>query len=151
MVLTGGYHSHSHVIDLQRRVNTTIPVQFLDKRGKQVGIPRYYRNKRLLGTVPIVTTQPPVVIETPERMDRSRPDGIRQDVTMSDVSRESRCSTMNGEFDPNSSANPSQNLCPTQDLTQRITMGTWHPKENIFAVAKHNSLFIYTEKRQTSS
>ena len=26
-------------------------------------------------------------------------------------------------------------------------MGAWHPTENTFAVAKHNSLFIYTEKR----
>ena len=30
-------------------------------------------------------------------------------------------------------------------------MGTWHPQENTFAVAKHNSLFIYTEKRSTTS
>lgn len=38
MVLTGGYHSHTHVIDLQRRINTTIGVRFMDKRGKQCGI-----------------------------------------------------------------------------------------------------------------
>ena len=29
-------------------------------------------------------------------------------------------------------------------------MGTWHPKENTFAVGKYNSLYIYTEKRQGS-
>jgi len=51
MVLTGGYHSQAHVIDLQRRINTTINVQFCDKRGKQCGAPRLYKNKRLLGTV----------------------------------------------------------------------------------------------------
>lgn len=34
------------------------------------------------------------------------------------------------------------------DMTQKIKMGAWHPEENTFAVAKHNSLFIYTEKRQ---
>lgn len=34
MVLTGSYHSHAHVIDLQRRINTTIEVKFMDKRGK---------------------------------------------------------------------------------------------------------------------
>ena len=33
------------------------------------------------------------------------------------------------------------------DLTHKIKMGTWHPTENTFAVSKHNSLFIYTEKR----
>ena len=33
------------------------------------------------------------------------------------------------------------------DMTQKIKMGAWHPQENTFAVAKHNSLFIYTEKR----
>ena len=30
------------------------------------------------------------------------------------------------------------------DMSQKITLGTWHPKENTFAVAKHNSLFLYT-------
>lgn len=43
------------------------------------------------------------------------------------------------------------NYAPSSDLSQRISMGTWHPKENTFAVAKHNSLFIYTEKRSTTS
>lgn len=43
------------------------------------------------------------------------------------------------------------NMTPTNDLSQRIQMGTWHPKDNTFAVAKHNSLFIYTEKRSISS
>ena len=33
------------------------------------------------------------------------------------------------------------------DMTQKIKMGAWHPQENTFAVAKFNSLFIYTEKR----
>jgi hypothetical protein len=33
------------------------------------------------------------------------------------------------------------------DMTQKIKMGTWHPFENTFAVAKYNSLYIYTEKR----
>ena len=42
-------------------------------------------------------------------------------------------------------------MTPTNDLSQRISMGTWHPRENTFAVAKHNSLFIYAEKRQSSS
>ena len=73
-------------------------------------------------------------------MNRSRPNGVKSDVIMSDESR----STMQDDYNPNNPVNPPQNLCPTQDLTQRITMGTWHPKENIFAVAKHNSLFIYT-------
>lgn len=43
--------------------------------------------------------------------------------------------------------NKEPNMTPTNDLSQRISMGTWHPRENTFAVAKHNSLFIYTEKR----
>ena len=36
------------------------------------------------------------------------------------------------------------------DLTHKIKMGSWHPTENTFAVAKHNSLFIYTQKRSTN-
>ncbi len=51
MVLTGSYHAHAHVIDLQRRVNTTIDVKFMDKRGKQAGVSRFYKNKRLIGSV----------------------------------------------------------------------------------------------------
>lgn len=47
MALTGSYFSHAHVIDMQRRINTTIEVRFMDKRGKHVGIPRNYKNKRL--------------------------------------------------------------------------------------------------------
>ena len=36
-------------------------------------------------------------------------------------------------------------------MTQKIKMGAWHPSENTFAVAKFNSLFIYTEKRSQHS
>lgn len=32
----------------------------------------------------------------------------------------------------------------------KLKMGAWHPKENTFAVAKYNSLFVYTEKRHSS-
>lgn len=47
MALTGSYNSNAHVIDLQRRINTTIDVRFLDKRGKYVGVARNYKNRRL--------------------------------------------------------------------------------------------------------
>ncbi len=30
------------------------------------------------------------------------------------------------------------------DMSSKIMLGTWHPKDNTFAVAKHNSLFLYT-------
>jgi hypothetical protein len=40
-------------------------------------------------------------------------------------------------------------LIPSNDLSQRISMGSWHPKENTYAVAKHNSLFLFTEKRSS--
>lgn len=48
MVLTGSYNSHAHVIDLQRRINTTIEVKFMDKRGKNTGVIRQYKGKRLM-------------------------------------------------------------------------------------------------------
>lgn len=47
MALTGTYNSHAHVVNMQKRVNTTIDVGFVDKRGKKVGIPRNYKGKRL--------------------------------------------------------------------------------------------------------
>lgn len=47
MVLTGSYSSHAHVIDMQRRINTTLEMQFLDKRGKILGTQRAYKGKRL--------------------------------------------------------------------------------------------------------
>ena len=34
-------------------------------------------------------------------------------------------------------------------MTKKIKMSAWHPQENTFAVVKDNSLFIYTEKRQS--
>jgi hypothetical protein len=54
-----------------------------------------------------------------------------------------------GNADGNQDA--SLKMTPSNDLSQRISMGAWHPKENIFTVAKHNSLFIYTEKRSIGS
>ena len=39
----------------------------------------------------------------------------------------------------------------SNDLSQRISLGTWHPAENTFCVAKHNSLFIFAEKRSSSN
>ena len=42
------------------------------------------------------------------------------------------------------------NLLPSNDLSQLINLGSWHPKENTFAVAQHNSLFLFTEKRSSS-
>ena len=42
-------------------------------------------------------------------------------------------------------------MTPTNDLKLKISMGAWHPKDNTFAVAKHNSLFVYTEKRSITT
>ena len=42
---------HAHILDLQRHINTTIPVNFMDKRGKACGIQRTYKNKRVIGSV----------------------------------------------------------------------------------------------------
>jgi len=50
-----------------------------------------------------------------------------------------------------SAAEGQRSMNPSNDLSQRIIMGAWHPKDNTFAVAKHNSLFIYSEKRTVSS
>ena len=44
----------------------------------------------------------------------------------------------------------SSNQVPCADMSYRISMGTWHPKENTFAVARYNSMFLYTEKRSQS-
>lgn len=104
MVLTGSYYSHAHVIDMQRRINTTIDVRFMDKRGKNTGVPRFYKNKRLQGSI------------------MPSADSTKED----------------SKDGPKASKN---------DFGGRISMGTWHPKEQTFAVAKYNSLFIYSEKR----
>ena len=58
----------------------------------------------------------------------------------------------NGSMAPSAMQKPyvsTFNLIPSNDLSQRISMGSWHPKENTFAVAKHNSLFLFTEKRSS--
>ena len=51
MVLTGSYHSHAHVIDMQKRINTTIDVKFMEKRGKHAGQVRTYKGKKLQGSI----------------------------------------------------------------------------------------------------
>lgn len=58
MVLTGSYHSHAHVIDLQKRINTTIDIRFMDKRGKNTGASRNYKHKRLQGSVNLPPVEP---------------------------------------------------------------------------------------------
>ena len=50
-----------------------------------------------------------------------------------------------------SSASERPTMTPNSNLQLKISMGAWHPKDNTFAVAKHNSLFIYTEKRSVST
>lgn len=57
MVLTGSYYCHSHVIDMQKRINTTIEVKFMDRRGKQAGIDRNYKGKRLQGSITVPVPQ----------------------------------------------------------------------------------------------
>lgn len=52
-VMTGSYFSHAHVIDLMRRTNSTIDVRFMDKRGKQAGIIRPYKGRKVQGSLPI--------------------------------------------------------------------------------------------------
>jgi hypothetical protein len=51
---------------------------------------------------------------------------------------------------------PSQSLTPEQviqqrnptvDLKRKIQLCAWHPKENTYAVARNNLLFIYSEKK----
>jgi len=146
MVLTGAYHGHAHVIDLTRRVNTTLSVNFKDKRGKSCGYPRLYKkgNKRLLGTVP--PTELPQYLNQGGVASSSANSSLSgaagaKDVVMSDMSSKRKGSANNAPI----------NMTPSGNLQMRISMGAWHPKDNTFAVAKHNSLFIYTEKRSVTT
>ena len=93
MVLTGGYNSNVHLVDIKNQTNCSIDVKFMDKRGKNVGTYSPYKGKKVV------------------------------------------------------QVNGTKEEAPKIDMTQKIKMGAWHPAENTFAVAKHNSLFIYTEKR----
>jgi UDP-N-acetylglucosamine 2-epimerase len=43
--------------------------------------------------------------------------------------------------------NPNKASSPHLDIKRKIQLCAWHPKENTFAVALHNLIFIYTEKR----
>ena len=48
MLLTGGYNSSVHVIDMKNLTNCNIDVGFMDKRGKNVGTYRAYRGRKVL-------------------------------------------------------------------------------------------------------
>lgn len=65
MVLTGSYHSHGHIIDMQHRVNTTLDIRFMDKRRKHAGTQRTYKGKRLLGSVQL---PPPEGCKNPDQI-----------------------------------------------------------------------------------
>ena len=77
-------------------------------------------------------------------MDRSGKDAQMVDMTSQVVGEGSTAPS-------NKPKNDKPNMTPTNDMKMRITMGAWHPKDNTFAVAKHNSLFIYTEKRSITT
>lgn len=48
MVLTGGYNSNVHVIDIKNQTNCQIDVKFMDKRGKNVGTYWAYKGKKVV-------------------------------------------------------------------------------------------------------
>ena len=48
MLLTGAYNSNLHVIDIKNQTNCQFDVQFLDKRGKNVGKYKAYKGKKLV-------------------------------------------------------------------------------------------------------
>mmetsp|Transcript_7287 Transcript_7287/g.10250 ORF Transcript_7287/g.10250 Transcript_7287/m.10250 type:complete len:165 (-) Transcript_7287:206-700(-) len=145
MVLTGAYHGHAHVIELQRRINTTLSVNFKDKRGKQCGFPRFYKNKRLLGTVPHTELPPSVLAGLANQQAQQRNGGAGAS------NRDAQMADMTNKASASSGAAERPNMTPSNDFKLKISMGAWHPKDNTFAVAKHNSLFIYTEKRSITT
>jgi len=98
ILVTGSYNANIHLIDVETQTNVTIDVKFMDKRGKSVGDLRYYKGKRVVGS-----------------LKNAYGDSI------------------------------------INDMSQKITLGTFHPTENIFAVARSNSLYVYSEKRNTDS
>lgn len=57
MCLTGSYFSQAHVIDMQKRINTTLNVKFMDRRGKHAGQARYYKGKRVQGSIKVEVPQ----------------------------------------------------------------------------------------------
>jgi hypothetical protein len=48
MVLTGGYNSNAHLIDIKNQTNCSIDVKFMDKRGKNVGTYSAYKGKKVI-------------------------------------------------------------------------------------------------------
>lgn len=47
-------------------------------------------------------------------------------------------------------AEMSSNQVPSANTNYRIMMSAWHPRENTFAVARSNSLYLYSEKRSNN-
>jgi len=48
MVLTGGYNSNAHIIDIKNLTNCQLDVKFMDKRGKNVGTYWAYKGKKVV-------------------------------------------------------------------------------------------------------
>ena len=36
---------------------------------------------------------------------------------------------------------------PQIDMSRKVTLCAWHPRENTYAIVMHNSMFLYSEKR----
>lgn len=69
---------------------------------------------------------------------------IKSNESMSDQSSNKNSTSSNESM--NSEETSTEKATPGK-LAQLISHGTWHPFENTFAVARHNSLFVFTEKR----
>ena len=48
MVLTGGYNSNAHLIDIKNQTNCCFDIKFMDKRGKNIGSYRPYKGKKIV-------------------------------------------------------------------------------------------------------
>ena len=48
MILTGAYNSNVHCIDIKNQTNCQFDVEFLDKRGKNVGQYKSYKGRKLV-------------------------------------------------------------------------------------------------------
>jgi hypothetical protein len=91
----------------------------MDKRGKNVGQSRLYRGKRLLPGGSVSSGQPYAV-----SAQKSASDSKSSDSGGAGISVNSQIAVV--------------------DMSVKIPLCAWHPMESTYAVAKHNSLFLYT-------
>lgn len=146
MALTGSYGNNAHIIDMMQRQNTTIGVQFIKKRGQHLGVVRTYKGRRIVMGLEAAINDI-MAQKVPQKLS-SNGNGLVGGGKM-DADETSNSQMKHSEL-LKQLGDPRKDLIE-RNLAAQIQHCAWHPSKNTVAIAKNSSLFLYTERRDSSA